>query len=292
MISLLETNLHLVDRVFLVLADVPATDIDLFLTHVQDRYHLTLELVPSHHLSLDSHYVSGHISAAAYLRLHLGELLPDSVSTILYLDSDVIVVRDMSTLLGQSLAVVEGNKNLVIAAVDEPSSGDHLRPLGFRGTRYLNSGVLLIDLDRWRNAGVGPQLDAIATNFGDKLTVWDQDAFNLYFDDSWLSLDDRLNWIRKDIGDESPVIVHFVSGDKPWKLGNRHPARHLYRHYRNLTPFPYRYQWDLQNLYRNLLPSSWRQQLQPVMRLLRRVRLLTSYRNHQTTNKQGGVRSG
>lgn len=220
--------------------------------------------------------MSGHISAAAYLRLHLGELLPDSVSSVLYLDSDVIVIRDLSTLQGQLFTEAEGGKNFMIAAVDEPSSGDHLRPLGFVGTRYFNSGVLLIDLDQWRSAEVGPKLIKMAAELGDKLDVWDQDVLNLYFDDSWLSLNGRFNWIHKDIGKSDPVIVHFVTGDKPWKLGNRHPARHQYRHYRNLTPFPYRLERDFQNLYRNSLPDSWRQKLQPVMHLLRRARLLAS----------------
>lgn len=273
-ISLLETNRALVDQVFVVLTDIPESHEKLLTSHVRNAYALDLKVISSEHISLTGNFISGHVTASTYLRLHLGELIPESVSRVLYLDSDLIVIGDLSPLLEPRPDQSASAQQWIIAAVPEFSSGEHLRPLGFKGVDYFNAGVLWIDLDKWREADTGPNLVALANKFGERLEVWDQDVLNLYFNQAWLPLDRTLNWMERGSSFENAAIVHFASGDKPWKLGNRHPARKMYRHFRDLTPFPYEVQWDLQNLYRNCLPIGVRQQLQPATHFLRRSGLL------------------
>lgn len=43
-------------------------------------------------------FVSGQLSRAAYFRLEMGRLLPDSVGKVIYLDCDLLVLDDIAEL--------------------------------------------------------------------------------------------------------------------------------------------------------------------------------------------------
>lgn len=79
----------------------------------------------------------GNITSAAYLRLHLDQLLPRTFSRVLYLDADTIVARDVTALLTADLnCYVLG---AVAEVFIETRRKTHLKPfLDIATNGYLN----------------------------------------------------------------------------------------------------------------------------------------------------------
>jgi lipopolysaccharide biosynthesis glycosyltransferase len=122
--------------------------------------------------------------------------------------------------------------------------------------RYLNSGVLLMNLEHLRrNDGVGALVEFVQERASDLLWV-DQDALNVVFDGQWLELHPRWNaqnsffrwtaWSEEAIGAtrlretvEDPAILHFEGPAlaKPWHYLCAHDYRHRYRDMFATTPW-------------------------------------------------------
>jgi len=199
---------------------------------------------------LESAPVSGHITQAAYYRLLLGEILPLEVRRVLYLDSDIVVVGSIADLWSADLG-----SNVVGAVQDDVFNGhpDARARLGLpHGEDYFNSGVLLIDLERWRRERVGHAALAFARDEPQRITWHDQCALNFVLRGRWLPLERKWNFQTPAIGgftaflypiatDEGleglrrAVIVHFSSRAKPWNFLCGHPAKSRYWHYLRKT---------------------------------------------------------
>ena len=128
-------------------------------------------------------------SQAALYRLLAGIVLPQSVHKLIYLDADTIVHMDIARLWNEE---VGGNG---LAAIDEISAtqgNPAPQPLVETGeiprNRYFNSGVMLIDLDKWR------EHPEFLTNGLKMLTehpdcfCFDQDILNYAFADRYRKL--------------------------------------------------------------------------------------------------------
>jgi lipopolysaccharide biosynthesis glycosyltransferase len=196
--------------------------------------------------------VYGHISKAAYARLLMGQLLPPDIDRVLYLDCDLIVRGDLGDLWNTDL---DGK---TIGAVSDSLSYSRHSILGLpQGAPYFNSGVMLIDLRRWREMDVGGRSLKFAREHPDRLQWWDQCALNLILHDDWLPLDRKWNFQSMAIGvRDSDIIrfsrltpgirdaiqvVHFSGDSKPWHYMNYHPLKGEYLEYRLRTPWPLEY---------------------------------------------------
>ncbi len=92
--------------------------------------------------------VYAHVTLPSYYRLIIDQILPRDVSLAIYLDSDIVVNGDLSELFSYDL------NGYTIAAVPDAwvDRADRIKekielP---KGARYFNSGVLLINLETWR----------------------------------------------------------------------------------------------------------------------------------------------
>jgi len=208
--------------------------------------------------------VSGHVSRAAYLRLLLPRVLPESLSRVLYLDSDLVVLRDLSALWelpfnGRPLLAAQ---DVVLPFIDSEialpryeASAPHLvaarpienyRELGLDPrSKYFNSGVLLIDLACWRRERATDKLlDCLRENAA-HVRFWDQYMLNAVFHGRWGELDLRWNrqsliyrypaWQSSPFDRETweraladPWIAHFTSHEKPWHFEYDQPDRELF----------------------------------------------------------------
>ncbi|MFG2050664.1 glycosyltransferase family 8 protein [Micromonospora sp. NPDC048935] len=192
--------------------------------------------------------MSSRISNAAYYRLLLPDLVPDSVDRMLWLDSDVMCTGDLTELWQTDLegallgAAVDIGSPTVGAATGIPGLDPTVGRLTKRSD-YFNSGVLLMDLPRCRAAELSTRsLDYIRTNAG-KLRFAVQDAMNVAVDDRWLRLDPRWNDMdffrfEQELGavDETRII-HFAGKKKPWQESFPDgPLRDLYLTYLPRTP--------------------------------------------------------
>jgi lipopolysaccharide biosynthesis glycosyltransferase len=154
-------------------------------------------------------------TSATYARLLIPDLLPASVRRAVYLDSDVLVRRDLSPLFTTALgdAPVGAVRDATILTTADPGSG--VREPG-SPRPYFNNGVLVIDLDRWRMTGLGARALEYAAAGGEPLPWADQDALNAVNDD-WRELPATWNLQHRRLrtANKNAAVLHFT-GQKPW----------------------------------------------------------------------------
>lgn len=189
--------------------------------------------------------VNHHLSRTAYARILMPLVLKES-GRLLYIDCDTLVNAPLAPLAQLDM------QGLALAAVDDIARevperhAKRNRDIGLpEEMRYFNSGVLLIDLDRWRHEKISERtVDFV--NAHPTLPMMDQDALNGALRGQWLALDESWNMHRrleKGVykGDPSvwadARIVHFIGQVKPNYTDCNHPARDLYFEHRARTPF-------------------------------------------------------
>jgi lipopolysaccharide biosynthesis glycosyltransferase len=164
-------------------------------------------------------------SPAIYARLLIHELLP-STERVIYLDADTLVVSSLDPLWRTDM------HGAIIAGVQDEAGDDE----EFE-TPYVNSGVLVLDLQRWRERQVSKLvIEYIRSHH---LTLPDQSAINAVCANQIVLLDDSWNYRvsgRQRLM-QCPRIIHFTGMLKPWLYSNVAFAQ-LYGHHRSQTPFP------------------------------------------------------
>lgn len=159
--------------------------------------------------------------------LLLAGLLQKDVKKVLFLDPDVLVLDDLGTLWNLPLS------EHVLAAAADPAVPTCGSPRGVKDTKsigvpnvapYFNAGVMLIDLERWRETRVTPRALEYLEKFDGSTDFYHQEALNAVLWKQWLQLEPRWNVIASTAGRTSapsvtsPAIVHFSGYFKPWKL--------------------------------------------------------------------------
>ena len=187
-------------------------------------------------------------SIATYYRLYAASLLPESVHRILYLDCDIIVNGPLDDLWQLDM----GGKAVGCIPDIFDYSGHFQRRLRYPvEAGYFNAGVLLIDVDYWRENEVGKRCMEYLSNHYDLIEANDQDVLNAVLWEEKMELPLKYNFqiqflklsfyrqydasFQKRIEDErlSPVIVHYAAPQKPWQvLYFRMPYKWLWRSYK------------------------------------------------------------
>ena len=190
-------------------------------------------------------------------RLLIARFLPEDVERVLYLDGDTIVRKSLRELD----ALVLDKSKVLGAAIEATVDRSRLRSLDIEDEPYVNSGVLFIDLRRWRDTNAEKKLLQYCKAHRDHIVAPDQDAINGALRGSIQALPPGYNWcnsyvfypyrvLKKLMGKvayytreefessvKDPVIVHFLGEERPWRKGNAHVYRDDYRHYLSLTPY-------------------------------------------------------
>jgi lipopolysaccharide biosynthesis glycosyltransferase len=179
--------------------------------------------------------------AASSVRLLLGDLLPDDSGRVLYLDSDTLVNGSLRPLFTMQM------RGRIAAAVQDPAHPDMQRLMNRRIGRaedavYVNSGVLLIELGRWRHERVGERcLDWMAAH--PEAALPDQDALNVILGGEFALLDRRWNLFTEVPGCISAerysaaTVVHFSGYAKPTFAECTHPLAGEFIRLRLRTPW-------------------------------------------------------
>ena len=191
------------------------------------------------------------LPSSTYYRLFLSEMLPENIDKVLYLDGDCIVRHSLLPLwnnnledcaVGAVFCRIEGNKEIYERLQYPADNG------------YFNAGVLLINLDYWRNNDVVKTFVSYISAFPDRIKYEDQDVLNAIFHDKRKALHVKYNlqtgclckdplwdsWNRKNEVVEAildPVIIHYTWMSKPWEAYSRHPHpfRSSFLKYQNKT---------------------------------------------------------
>jgi lipopolysaccharide biosynthesis glycosyltransferase len=200
---------------------------------------------------------TGGFDLSIMARLFVGEVLPLTEDRVLYLDCDTAVCSSLKRLWEMDL------DSCMVGAVMEPTIYPAVKKtIGLLPEDpYFNSGVLLIDLNRWRKENAQKLLLDFYSSRGGKLFAGDQDTINgalkgrikplpprynfftnyRYFRYSHLT---KLSSVYQTITKKSfqeakkhPVILHYMGDERPWKKGNLNHYRKVYDHYLSLTPW-------------------------------------------------------
>lgn len=179
--------------------------------------------------------VSHHISSASYYRLLAPEILPNELSKILYLDSDLIVNGSILELYNYDIS------NYIIAAYGNKVITTKKR-LELNSNYYFNAGVMLINLENWRNMNIGKKSLELIRNRPDIIKLWDQDALNKVIDGQFLILDKKWNSLvdlyeGNSQADDQSIVIHFTGSLKPWQIWCISPAKELYWSYLKKSPW-------------------------------------------------------
>lgn len=188
------------------------------------------------------------LSIATFFRILLPDLLDSSVETVLHLDCDVIVLKDISSLFEIDLT------NFGVAAIKDstPLNDNHRRVMGLQlDDRAFCAGVLLINLVFWRQHNSQKSMFEYANKESSNLYMEDQDVLNHEFRRKWFqlpykygfspmaiaNLDKNQKWA--DIAEYAfePIIIHYATHVKPW-LDIRIPDDKYYWKYVKLSGFP------------------------------------------------------
>lgn len=191
---------------------------------------------------------AGYISTTAFARIFLPDLLSLEISKVLYLDCDIACNGSLKELWKIELG------DYAIAGVIDCNgthAGYHERIKTPIEVPYINSGVLLMNLDKWRKENLIPKVCDCAIEH--QFPLLDQDALNYYFQNKIKLLPVKYNsqtlfifggelqWhvdyiyldeIRDAI--KNPVIVHYLTANKPWNDAYC-PHRDIWERYKNMS---------------------------------------------------------
>lgn len=194
-------------------------------------------------------------SAINYARIHLAESLPERVERAVYLDCDLLVERDLGALMEIPFddAVLLAVQDAVIPFVSSTLGVQRWRALGYPpDTPFFNSGLMVVNLVRYRTEQIGAQVFDYLLRYRDELNLFgNQEGFNAILAERWAPLDPRWNvvhgvydpaWRRRTEEREgiriphraltaAPYAIHFTADTKPWEPSSQHPARGRFYHY-------------------------------------------------------------
>ena len=194
-----------------------------------------------------------YLDYGAYIRLYLGECLKQ-IDKVLYLDCDVIVNGSLCELWNTDISdyAVAGVRDRINDYIRVYNRLDYQMCEG-----YINSGMMLINLKRWREDDFFKKAQQLACEKGASvLKNHDQDIINAIYHGQILMLPFRYNlleyylyveeWLYLDrkyypeIIDacKNPAIIHFCMPQKPWHYECINPFKELYYKYRKMTPWP------------------------------------------------------
>lgn len=200
---------------------------------------------------------TGGFDLSIMARLFIGAVLPKEAGRVLYLDCDTVVLGSLKGLWEMELGP------FMLGAVMEPTIYPLIKTqIGLDPEApYFNSGVLLIDMKRWREENAQKKLLDFYRLMGGKLFAGDQDTINGALKGRIKSLSPRYNFFTnyryfryrhlvrlspvygtipendfKEAG-RNPAILHFMGDERPWKQGNLNHYRRAYEGYLGRTPW-------------------------------------------------------
>ena len=173
-----------------------------------------------------------------YGRFFLNDVIDEKIDKVLYLDSDTIVNASLKELLSTDIT------EYCLAGTTDISGDERKEFLDMDPSfHYVNSGVLLVNMHKWRALNIEEKLIEYVNTFPKKLSCPDQDAINavcgnmtlilpIKYNFGWMLSERRLKWdyykadfhySYEEIYDtiknsyENVVIFHYFGILKPWR---------------------------------------------------------------------------
>jgi len=184
-----------------------------------------------------------HVTEASYYRLFISKYVPEDISKIVYIDPDVVCLKQFNYEILNSMKIME-EKNYNLAAVTENPyelNQNNAYRLNLKNEKYFNAGVLIINLSNWRELNIIEKFSELLKTNKDRLELHDQDILNIFYDGNYLEIDKGLNFTVPGGGEkylekireydfENIIFLHYSGNKKPWQFkGVLHEAGEYYR---------------------------------------------------------------
>lgn len=200
---------------------VPSSDIDRIVVYseVLAKQGIAITIIAADESTFLHWKEVRHLSRGAYLRLLIPELVCESRA--IYLDSDLLVLADLAGLFETPLQAT------LLAGVRDPEGGKSSKMPRSTDDIYINSGVLLMDLEGLRHDDFFNKCKKIYSEHVDAVTWLDQCLINKYAENNKTQVDSKWNYpLYESKYDNGPLglfarhndlrIVHFLGRIKPW----------------------------------------------------------------------------
>ena len=158
-----------------------------------------------------------YYTISIFYRLFIASLYPEYKKAI-YLDCDIVVPGDISKMYN-----IDTEGNIFGAITDDviannPDFCIYAREaIGVEAHRYFNSGVLLMDLDKYREEDILNKFIHLLTTYNFETAAPDQDYLNALCKDKIKYLDK--GWDLMPVGDlyDGEIhLIHYNNFRKPW----------------------------------------------------------------------------
>lgn len=202
-------------------------------------------------------YQMGH----SYMRMCIGSLIPYNVDRILCLDSDTLILGNLSELWN-----IEMGDNILAGVADCLNMKAFSRRLHLNTNNiYCNAGMFLINLEAWRNKKIEDNIKSVIKKYNGNIFFFEQTLMNLCCKNHIIKLSAQYNcytlfyafsyknlirWRKPTIfytkeevskAIQNPIIIHFTRNfymtSRPWIENCEHPMTDVYRKYMLKTPW-------------------------------------------------------
>ena len=258
-ISLFENNKHIQDLTVYLLGEHISDKNKMILQELAVRYGRKVLVIDVPEFDIPEKLVSARWPLSAFTRLFSGQLLPDDVERILYLDCDTIIRGDLGPLYAadRNSYIFYGVKDCIGRLYKENIGLDE-------NDAYINAGVLLINLYMLRKIDMQTAVDQYMKKYVEFINYADQDILNGIFKGKIGILSpcydvmtinvvytyEEINLLRKPVdfyGKEeleeavrNPVIIHYTTNMRtirPWYSNTNHPLAAEFKKYMEISPW-------------------------------------------------------
>jgi len=170
---------------------------------------------------------------AVYYRLYFPFLVDPTIERLLYLDSDTLILKNLTEfytidLQGYPVAAVYDNYVKTQPLIGIDSEGE-----------YFNSGVLLMDLKKWRDQKISERTIEYLLNNPQNIRFVDQCGLNHTLKRNWLKLTSGFNLLYSYLPqtgsitefskiESNTTVIHFTL-QRPWFMLCENRFRNLYK---------------------------------------------------------------
>lgn len=254
-ISLFEKNKDLEQIDVYIIEDNLKNETKKIIKNIGKEFDRNIEFIECEELCGNLH-INVDFPKAAFSRLFLQKV--KGIDRILYLDSDTIINDSIKELYNTNI------ENYYFAAVQDNAAYYLLKKIGMnKKNRYINSGVLLINLKKWREENLEDKFIKFIEKHNGKVNHHDQGILNGTCKDNILILEPKYNMMPEmiyltvkqsnflynvhnyyrqeqiDLAVKNPVIIHYIEKfySRPWKIDCEHPMKNKYLDILNKSEF-------------------------------------------------------
>lgn len=213
---------------------VEEKDISQFMK-TMEIYDVNIDIIDVKEIEFGNYPIAHHLSVETYFRILAQFILPVEIDRILWLDADIVVLKDIAEFYYQDF---KGKKYVVCEEkVNDTEYGKDLkRRLGLPDShRYFNAGVMLMNLKSLREDTNAESIMRECERLRNKVEWFDQDMLNIIYQDQ-LKYDNPSKYNYQLSHDKyisktelkNICILHYNTCHKPWKYEEMNEASIYY----------------------------------------------------------------